>query len=45
MNLSGFNYIHIVQGHVTIPTELTQVRLMPESGDFDAGTIEIDYLS
>jgi hypothetical protein len=45
MNLSGFNYIHIVQGHVTLPTELTQVRLMPESGNFDAGSIEIDYLS
>ena len=45
LNLSGFNYIHIVQGHVTLPTELTQVRLMPESGNFDAGSIEIDYLS
>jgi hypothetical protein len=45
MNLSGYNYIHIVQGHVTLPTELTQVRLMPESGNFDAGSIEIDYLS
>jgi hypothetical protein len=45
MNLSGFNYIHMVQGHVTLPTELTQVRMMPESGNFDAGTIEIDYLS
>ena len=45
MNLSGYNYIHMVQGHVTLPTELQQVRMMPESGNFDAGIIEIDYLS
>ena len=45
MFLTSFNYIHTVQGTVTLPTELTQVRLMPESGNFYSGSIEIDYLS
>jgi hypothetical protein len=44
MFLVNFNYIHECQGVVTLPTEITQVRFMPEASLFDSGSVEIDYL-